>query len=58
VLLISHRFSSVRSADRIYVLDEGRVAESGSHDQLMALGGRYAELFTLQASAYLVPGSS
>ena len=53
VLLISHRFSSVRSADRIYVLDGGRVAESGSHDELMALGGRYAELFTLQASAYL-----
>jgi len=56
VLLISHRFSSVRSADRIYVLDRGRVTESGSHDQLMGLGGRYAELFTLQASAYLSPG--
>jgi ATP-binding cassette subfamily B protein len=55
VLLISHRFSSVRSADRIYVLDRGRVAESGSHGELMALGGRYAELFTLQASAYLSP---
>jgi ATP-binding cassette subfamily B protein len=55
VLLISHRFSSVRSADRIYVLDGGRVAESGSHDELMDLGGRYAELFTLQASAYLSP---
>jgi len=53
VLLISHRFSSVRSADRIYVLHEGRVVESGSHDELMQLGGRYAELFTLQASAYL-----
>jgi ATP-binding cassette subfamily B protein len=53
VLLISHRFSSVRSADRIYVLHDGRVVESGSHDELMALGGRYAELFTLQASAYL-----
>jgi ATP-binding cassette, subfamily B, bacterial len=53
VLLISHRFSSVRSADRIYVLDGGRVAESGSHGELMALGGRYSELFTLQASAYL-----
>jgi ATP-binding cassette, subfamily B, bacterial len=53
VLLISHRFSSVRSADRIYVLDGGRVAESGSHDELMGVGGRYAELFTLQASAYL-----
>jgi len=58
VLLISHRFSSVRSADRIYVLDGGRVAESGSHDQLIALGGRYAELFTLQASAYLASRSS
>ncbi len=53
VLLISHRFSSVRSADRIYVLHEGRVVESGTHDELMQLGGRYAELFTLQASAYL-----
>ncbi len=53
VLLISHRFSSVRSADRIYVLHEGRVVESGTHDELMQLGGRYAELFRLQASAYL-----
>jgi ATP-binding cassette subfamily B protein len=52
-LLISHRFSSVRSADRIYVMSEGRVAECGSHDELMALGGLYAELFTLQAEAYL-----
>ena len=58
VLLISHRFSSVRSADRIYVLHGGRVVEAGSHDQLMGLGGRYAELFTLQASAYLAPESS
>ena len=58
VLLISHRFSSVRSADRIYVLDGGRVLESGSHDELMGLGGRYAELFTLQASAYLAPRPS
>src|SRR5947209_16153654 len=53
VLLISHRFSSVRSADRIYVLHEGRVVESGTHDELMRIGGLYAELFTLQASAYL-----
>jgi ATP-binding cassette, subfamily B, bacterial len=53
VLLISHRFSSVRSADRIYVLHDGRVVEHGTHEDLMQLGGRYAELFTLQASAYL-----
>jgi ATP-binding cassette subfamily B protein len=53
VLLVSHRFSSVRSADRIYVLEDGRVVEQGSHDELMARGDRYAELFTLQARAYL-----
>ena len=53
VLLISHRFSSVRSADWIYVLDEGRIIEQGSHDDLMAATGRYCELFTLQAAAYL-----
>jgi ATP-binding cassette, subfamily B, bacterial len=53
VLLISHRFSSVRTADRIYVLRDGRIAEAGSHAQLMAEGGHYAELFSLQAAAYL-----
>jgi ATP-binding cassette, subfamily B, bacterial len=53
VVLISHRFSSVRSADRIYVLHEGRVVEHGSHDELMAEDGLYAELFLLQARAYV-----
>ncbi|MHA7985478.1 ABC transporter ATP-binding protein [Rathayibacter sp. CAU 1779] len=52
-LFISHRFSTVRSADRIYVLDAGKVVEHGSHNELMELGGLYAELFTLQADAYL-----
>jgi ATP-binding cassette subfamily B protein len=58
VVLISHRFSSVRSADRIYVLHDGRLVEDGSHDELMASGGLYAELFALQARAYLDPNSA
>jgi ATP-binding cassette, subfamily B, bacterial len=53
VLLVSHRFSSVRPADRIYVLEAGRVVEHGDHDALMANDALYAELFTLQAEAYL-----
>jgi ATP-binding cassette subfamily B protein len=52
VLLISHRFSTVKMADRIYVLDGGRIVESGDHDELMRGAGRYAELFQLQAAAY------
>jgi ATP-binding cassette subfamily B protein len=52
VLLVSHRFSSVRTADRIYVLHQGRIIESGSHQELIELGGHYAELFTMQAAAY------
>ncbi|AWH44112.1 ABC transporter ATP-binding protein [Stenotrophomonas sp. ZAC14A_NAIMI4_1] len=51
-VLISHRFSSVRMADRILVLAEGRLEASGTHDELMAQGGRYAELFELQAAGY------
>ena len=51
-LLISHRFSSVRNADHIIVLDGGRILEEGSHHQLMAAGGRYAELFDVQARGY------
>lgn len=52
LLLVSHRFSTVRSADLILVLDEGRLLESGTHDELIVSGGRYAELFALQANAY------
>jgi ATP-binding cassette subfamily B protein/ATP-binding cassette subfamily C protein len=52
VLLITHRLASVRHADRIYVLDHGRVIEEGDHGTLMELDGLYAELYTLQASAY------
>jgi ATP-binding cassette subfamily B protein len=53
VLLISHRFSTVRSADRIHVMHEGAIVESGTHDELVADDGRYAELFGLQAAPYL-----
>ena len=51
-ILISHRFSTVRSADTILVLDHGRVVERGSHKDLVARGGRYARLFELQAAGY------
>jgi len=51
-LLISHRFSTVRMADRIVVLENGRIAEEGHHDQLMARDGRYAQMFDMQASSY------
>jgi ATP-binding cassette subfamily B protein len=51
-LFISHRFSTVRSADRIIVLENGKIAEEGSHDQLASLRGRYAEMFEMQASSY------
>ncbi len=51
-LLISHRFSTVRMADRIVVLAGGHLVEEGTHQQLMALGGRYAEMFEMQAASY------
>jgi ATP-binding cassette subfamily B protein len=51
-LFISHRFSTVRMADRIVVLENGRIAEEGSHDQLARLGGRYKEMFEMQAASY------
>jgi ATP-binding cassette subfamily B protein len=51
-IVISHRFSTVRMADDIIVLDGGRIVEHGSHEQLVAQGGRYATLFTLQAAGY------
>jgi ATP-binding cassette subfamily B protein len=54
-LLISHRFATVRRADRICVVEAGAAAEVGSHDELMALGGRYAQMFTLQSARFLDP---
>ena len=54
-ILISHRFSTVRHADRICVLEHGRVIELGTHDELMALGGRYRTMFDLQAQRFPTP---
>ena len=52
ILFVSHRFSTLRQAEHIIVIDQGRVIEEGSHEELMFKKGRYAELFTLQAKAY------
>ncbi|HLL61206.1 MAG TPA: ABC transporter ATP-binding protein, partial [Candidatus Nitrosocosmicus sp.] len=52
VIIISHRFSTVRNADRILVLDEGRIVEEGNHKKLMKKQGLYAELFNIQAQGY------
>jgi len=51
-ILISHRFSTVRRADRILVLNAGKVLEYGTHEDLLQQNGRYAHLFTLQAAGY------
>jgi len=55
LILVSHRFASVRKVDRIYVLDDGRIVEEGSHDELLAADGLYARLYNLQASAFQIP---
>ena len=52
VIIISHRFSTVRNADKIYVIENGRIKESGSHNELIKLNGQYATLFNLQAKGY------
>jgi ABC-type multidrug transport system fused ATPase/permease subunit len=52
IILISHRFSTVRMAEEIVVLNRGRIVERGTHAELMRLEGRYAQLFTLQARGY------
>jgi ATP-binding cassette subfamily B protein len=51
-VLISHRFSTVKMADRIIVLEKGKISEEGRHEELLARGGRYAEMFEMQAASY------
>lgn len=58
VVLITHRLASVRHADRIFLLHEGELAEQGTHDELLAHGGRYAELYELQARMHSVPADA
>lgn len=51
-VIVSHRFSTLSGADLILVMDRGRLAEQGTHEELLALGGRYANLYGIQATAY------
>ena len=52
VIFISHRLSTTRFADRIYMFDKGHLIESGSHDELITQGGKYAQMFNMQAEKY------
>ena len=54
VIFISHRLSTVRMADMIYMMDNGKIIESGTHDELMKRGGKYCEMFTKQAEKYML----
>ena len=56
MIFVSHRFATVRAADVVMVLDQGEVVEIGSHDELMAAGGLYHDLFELQAARYGMAG--
>jgi ATP-binding cassette, subfamily B, bacterial len=56
-IIITHRFATARLADRIAVIDEGRVTEIGTHDELLAAKGQYARIFQMQAKAYCLPPS-
>jgi ABC-type transport system involved in cytochrome bd biosynthesis fused ATPase/permease subunit len=51
-ILVTHRLANLVSATRIFVLDDGRIAESGTHNELLALGGQYRQIFDIQARAY------
>jgi ABC-type multidrug transport system fused ATPase/permease subunit len=53
VILITHRFSTVKNADKILMMEKGEIIENGSHKELMQLKGKYADLFTMQAKRYL-----
>ena len=53
VIIISHRLTATKNADKIYMIENGKIIESGKHQQLMDLGGKYAEMYSLQAEKYL-----